>query len=175
MSALHSPLDPSSPLAHCHCHPHPKDAEGVQGNGSEPTGLTGGAGICAGACQTQPPLLKSGPHIPAWASRRAGGTGNQDWVLPLTRLPCWAEVGVVSSGCSTCSHTVGGERRVRRTIRRSLPPSVPYLTPPLRPQIGTKMRGGAICPDGVLAQLPDHLPIMLILWGRPGLGLTAGG
>lgn len=101
--------------------------------------------------------------------------GNQDWVLPLTRLPCWAEVGVVSSGCSTCSHTVGGERRVRRTIRRSLPPSVPYLTPPLRPQIGTKMRGGAICPDGVLAQLPDHLPIMLVLWSRPGLGLTAGG
>lgn len=73
-------------------------------------------GICTGACLT--PLLKSGPHTRSQASRKAGvgwRKVHKDRVLSLTRLLCWAEVGVVSSGHSTCSHTAGeggvGEKR----------------------------------------------------------------
>lgn len=54
--------------------------------------------------------------------------------LPLTRLLCWAEVGVVSSGHSTCFHTVGRKASEgHRTGKPSLPLHPGPLSSPWAP------------------------------------------
>ena len=91
----------------------------------------------------------------------------------LTRLLCWAEAWGVSSGCPTCSHTVGEREASEGGFRDG--GAFPWHLSLSTPQPGTKMGGADVTRDGVPVLAAGFPTQHTQPAGKAGAGSRAGG